>query len=116
MNWSEPLTRFAMEADFDCFLLAGRYTLLEQGALDELLPAVAARGASIIAGGVLNSGVLIDPHAGAFYDYAPAPESVLVKARELQRVCGKYDVPLRAAALQFPLAHPQVSCVVVGAR
>lgn len=116
MNWSEPLARFAEEAAFDCFLVAGRYTLLEQGALDELLPTAAARGASIIAGGVLNSGLLVDPHPGAYYNYAVAPEDVLERARRLQEVCAEYEVPLRAAALQFPLAHPQVACVVVGAR
>ena len=116
MNWSEPLARFANEADFDCFLLAGRYTLLEQGALDDLFPAVAAQGASVIAGGVLNSGLLVDPHPGAFYNYSPAPDNLVAKAQRLQQVCQKYEVPLRAAALQFPLAHSRVACVVVGAR
>jgi aryl-alcohol dehydrogenase-like predicted oxidoreductase len=116
MNWSEPLARFAREADFDCFLLAGRYTLLEQGALDELMPAVAERGASVIAGGVLNSGVLVDPRPGATYNYAPAPEDIVARAAALQAACAEFGVPLRAAAMQFPLAHPQVPCVVLGAR
>jgi aryl-alcohol dehydrogenase-like predicted oxidoreductase len=116
MNWSAPLARFASEADFDCFLLAGRYTLLEQGALDELLPEAVARDISIVAGGVYNSGVLIDPRPGASYDYAPADAAVLERAQALQAVCAEFSVPLRAAALQFPLAHPAVASVVVGAR
>jgi len=116
MNWSEPLARFALEADFDCFLLAGRYTLLEQGALDELMPAVTERGASIIAGGVLNSGVLADPQKNAYYNYAPAPEEIVIRATRLQQACGEFDVPLRAAAIQFPLGHPRVASVVLGAR
>jgi D-threo-aldose 1-dehydrogenase len=116
MNWSEPLARFAREASFDCFLLAGRYTLLEQGALDELMPAVAARGASVIAGGVFNSGVLTDPRPGAMYNYVPAPEEIVTRALRLKKACDEFGVPLRAAAVQFPLGHPQVACVVVGAR
>jgi D-threo-aldose 1-dehydrogenase len=116
MNWSEPLARFAREAEFDCFLLAGRYTLLEQGALDELLPEVTERSMSIVAGGVYNSGVLIDPRPGAHYDYAPAAPEVIDRAQALQAACAQFDVPLRAAAIQFPLAHPAVASVVVGAR
>ena len=116
MNWSEPLAAFAQEAAFDCFLLAGRYTLLEQDALDELLPRVVDRGMSIIAGGVYNSGLLIDPVDGATYNYFPAPDDVLARARAIAEVCDRHGVPLRAAALQFPLAHPAVATVVVGAR
>lgn len=116
MNWSEPLARFAREADFDCLLVAGRYTLLEQGALDELMPAVTERGASIIAGGVLNSGVLADPQKAAYYNYAPAPEEIVARATRLQQACEEFDVPLRAAAIQFPLGHPRVASVVLGAR
>ena len=116
MNWSEPLAQFAREADFDCFLLAGRYTLLEQGALDELMPAAAERGTSIIAGGVLNSGILADPRPGATYNYAPAPDDVVQHAAALATACAEFGVPLRAAAIQFPLGHPQVASVVLGAR
>jgi D-threo-aldose 1-dehydrogenase len=116
MNWSEPLARFAEEGEFDCFLLAGRYTLLEQHAMDELLPIAVGRRISIIAGGVYNSGLLVDPRPGAFYDYAPAPDELIERARQLKAVCAEFDVPLRAAAIQFPLAHPAVACVVVGAR
>ncbi|HEX5264062.1 MAG TPA: aldo/keto reductase [Phenylobacterium sp.] len=116
MNSVEPLTRFAHEADFDVFLLAGRYTLLEQTALDELFPMVQERGISIIAGGVFNSGLLIAPGPGAMFDYAPASEEIVEKATALEAVCREFDVPLRAAALQFAAAHPAVTSVVVGAR
>ncbi len=116
MNYSEPLTRFVEELDIDCVLCAGRYTLLEQGALDDLLPAVAARGASVIAGGVLNSGVLADPGPNATYNYVPAPDAVRERALQLRETCASFDVPLRAAAMQFPLAHPNVATVVIGAR
>jgi D-threo-aldose 1-dehydrogenase len=116
MNVSAPLAAFASEADFDCFLLAGRYTLLEQGALDELMPAVAERGASIIAGGVYNSGVLADPQRAQYYNYAPAPPDIVARAVRLGQACAEFDVPLRAAAIQFPLGHPLVASVVIGAR
>jgi D-threo-aldose 1-dehydrogenase len=116
MNWSEPLTRFATEGDFDCFLVAGRYTLLEQDSLDDLMPACTERGISIIAAGVYNSGLLANPVPGTTYNYAPAPPELVERARRLQSACKEFDVPLRAAALQFPLAHPAVACVIVGAR
>lgn len=116
MNSSEPLARFARDADFDVFLLAGRYTLLEQHSMDDLLPAAAERGTSIIAGGVYNSGVLADPDAQARYDYADAPEDVVRRARALRDACAAFDVPLRAAAAQFPLAHPSVATVAIGSR
>jgi D-threo-aldose 1-dehydrogenase len=116
MNYVDPLVRFAQEADFDVFLLAGRYTLLEQTALDELFPLVEERGISIVAGGVFNSGLLIEPKPGAMYDYAPASGDIIDKARALEAVCRQFDVPLRAAALQFSAAHPAVTAVVIGAR
>lgn len=116
MNFVEPLIRFAREADFDVFLLAGRYTLLEQTPLDELFPLVEERGISIVAGGVFNSGLLIAPKPGATYDYAPASNEIIEKARAIEAVCRQFDVPLRAAALQFTAAHPAVTSVVIGAR
>jgi D-threo-aldose 1-dehydrogenase len=116
MNVSAPLTRFAREGDFDCFLLAGRYTLMEQDALDDLLPEALERSISIIAGGVYNSGLLADPRPGANYNYAPAPPELIERATQLKSVCAEFDVPLRAAAIQFPLAHPAVATAVVGAR
>jgi D-threo-aldose 1-dehydrogenase len=116
MNQSEMLARFAREGDFDCFLLAGRYTLLEQGALDELLPLCRERGITIIAGGVYNSGILADPNPRAHYNYAAAPAHLLERAQRLGDVCARHRVPLKAAAIQFPLGHPAVSTVVIGCR
>jgi D-threo-aldose 1-dehydrogenase len=116
MNWAEPLARFAEERDFDCLLIAGRYTLFEQDCLDGLLAGALDRGVSIIAGGVLNSGLLVDPGPGSTYNYAPAAPDVLERALRLKTTCDEFEVPLRAAALQFPLAHPAVASIIVGAR
>jgi D-threo-aldose 1-dehydrogenase len=116
MNQAEMLTRFAREGDFDCFLLAGRYTLLDQVALKELLPECLKRGIAIIAGGVYNSGILADPKPGAHYDYQSAPAELLERAQSIRNVCARHGVPIKAAALQFPLGHPAVTCVVVGCR
>jgi D-threo-aldose 1-dehydrogenase len=116
MNQSAMLTEFARTGSFDCFLLAGRYTLLDQSALGDLLPECRRRGIAIIAGGVFNSGVLADPVDGATYDYRPASPAILAKARAIAAVCARHDVPLRAAALQFPLGHPAVATVLVGMR
>ena len=103
--------------DIDCILLAGRYTLLEQAALDALLPMCTQRGVSILCGGPFNSGVLAaGSRAGAktHYNYAPPPAAVLARVAQLEAVCDEFDVPLQAAALQFPLGHPSVSSVVAG--
>ncbi|MDF2961336.1 MAG: putative aldo/keto reductase [Paenibacillus sp.] len=117
MNQSEMLTRFAQEADFDCFLLAGRYTLLDQSALKDLMPAAADKGISIFIGGPLNSGILADPYSNnPMFNYGPAAAEWIEKARNLDKVCGRYGVPLKAAALQFPFAHPAVASVLTGAR
>jgi D-threo-aldose 1-dehydrogenase len=113
MNQTRMLTRFATEADFDCFLVAGRYTLLDRSAADELLPLCERRGIAVICGGVYNSGVL---SGGTTYDYAPAPAAVKRRVTELEEICAHHGVPLKAAAIQFPLTHPAVTCVVVGAR
>jgi D-threo-aldose 1-dehydrogenase len=116
MNQSEMLTRFAREGEFDCFLLAGRYTLLEQGALDELLPVCLEQGIAIIAGGVYNSGILADPKPGAHYNYKAAPAHLLERAQRIRAVCERHGVSLKAAAVQFPLGHPAVASVVIGCR
>jgi D-threo-aldose 1-dehydrogenase len=116
MNQSAMLARFAREGDFDVFLLAGRYTLLDQDALPELLPLCAERGVAIFVGGVMNSGVLADPRSGSRFDYKPAPDAVVERARRLAAVCERHDVPLRAAAIQFPLAHPAVRSLIAGVR
>ncbi|MBY0274534.1 aldo/keto reductase [Candidatus Binatia bacterium] len=116
MNQSALLARFVREADVDCVLLAGRYTLLDQSGLDELLPLCVQRGTSVIAGGVFNSGLLADPSPGATYDYAPASAELVARARRLAGVCARHGVDLKSAALRFPLAHPAVACVLTGAR
>jgi D-threo-aldose 1-dehydrogenase len=103
------------EADFDVFLLAGRYTLLEQTALDRFLPRCAARDVSIIVGGPFNSGVLVEGvKPGAHYNYGQASAEILDRVRRLEAVCLAHATPLAAAALQFPLAHPQVVSVIPG--
>jgi D-threo-aldose 1-dehydrogenase len=116
MNQAEMLTRFARDGNFDCFLLAGRYTLLDQVALKELLPVCLEQGIAIIAGGVYNSGILADPKPGAHYNYAAAPAPLLERARRIRAVCERHCVPLMAAAVQFPMGHPAVNAVVVGCR
>lgn len=106
--------RAAMEiGDWDAFLLAGRYTLLEQAPLDDLLPACQAAKLSVIIGGPFNSGVLV---GGDTWNYAAAPAEVTTRVAELQRVADEHGVPLPAAALQFPLAHPAVASVIPGVR
>jgi D-threo-aldose 1-dehydrogenase len=116
MNQAEMLTRFARAADFDCFLLAGRYTLLDQVALKELLPVCVERGVAVIAAGVYNSGILGDPKPGTHYNYQDAPAETIDRAQRIRDVCERHHVPLRAAAVQFPLGHPAVQTVVVGCR
>ena len=116
MNQPEMLVRFAREADFDCFLVAGRYTLLDQVALLDLLPLCFERGIAVILGGVYNSGILADPRPGAMFDYAPAASALVERAQHLQAVCRRHGVPLKAAAIQFPLAHPAVTSLLLGAR
>ena len=117
MNQSEMLARFAREGDFDCFLLAGRYSLLEQGALDELFPLCEQKNIGVMLGGTYNSGILAKKlQPGAKYNYADAPPEVLERARRLQAVASRYEVSLKAAASQFALAHPVVATVIPGTR
>jgi D-threo-aldose 1-dehydrogenase len=116
MNQTEMLVRFAREAHFDCFLLAGRYTLLDQAGLKELLPICLERGISIIAGGVFNSGILADPRPGAPYNYSPASPELVQRAQRMKAICERNGVSLTAAAVQFPLQHPAVASVLVGCR
>lgn len=105
------------QGDFDCFLLAGRYTLLEQEALDEFLPLCEQRNAAIILGGGYNSGILATGAvAGAKYNYNPAPAEIMTKTAAIEAVCQQYEVPLAAAALQFVVAHPCIPTNVPGTR
>ena len=103
--------------DFDCFLLAGRYTLLEQDALDEFLPLCEQRGAAVVVGGGFNSGILATgARPGAKYNYAPAPQAILDKVARIEAVCTAHGVPLPAAALQFVVAHPAIPSFIAGTR
>jgi D-threo-aldose 1-dehydrogenase len=105
------------ELDLDCALLAGRYTLLEQGALAPFLAECVQRAVGVVIGGPFNSGVLATGvRAGAKFNYADAPPEVLLRVRRLQQTCEEFGVPLAAAALQFPLAHPAVVSCIPGAR
>lgn len=102
-------------SDFDVMLLAGRYTLLEQAALDDFLPLCAAREVAVIIGGPFNSGILAaGSGGGGHYDYGAVPPEILARVVALEAICARHDVPLPAAALQFPLAHPQVVAVIPG--
>ncbi|MEV7405717.1 aldo/keto reductase [Streptomyces sp. NPDC091267] len=116
MNQTAMLTRFVRDTDVDVVLCAGRFTLLDQSALTGLLPEAAARGRSVVVGGVFNSGLLADPRPGATYDYAAAPPDLLDRALRLKDVAEAHGVPLRAAALHYPLTHPAVAGVLVGTR
>ena len=116
MNQTPVLTQLVRACDLDVVLLAGRYTLLDQSSMNDLLPACRDRGTLVIAGGVFNSGVLVDPSEDARFDYIPAASNVIAKARAIQDVCTRYGVSLAAAAIQFPLAHPQVGSLLIGAR
>ncbi|WP_159715393.1 aldo/keto reductase [Geminicoccus flavidas] len=103
--------------DFDCFLLAGRYTLLEQEALDGFLPLCVERGASVVLGGGYNSGILATGAVpGAKYNYRPAPEEIMERVRRIEAVCQRHQVPLKAASLQFVLAHPAIVSNIPGTR
>jgi D-threo-aldose 1-dehydrogenase len=113
MNQVEMLCRFAREADPDCFLVAGRWTVLDRAAGAELLPLCEERGIAVIAGGVFNSGVLA---GGDTFDYQVAPPEVLTRVEELENTCVRHGAPLKAAAVQFPLRHPAVASVLVGCR
>jgi D-threo-aldose 1-dehydrogenase len=116
MNQAPMLTRFVTDTDVDVVLVAGRYTLLDQSAGRELLPAAHDKGVSVLAGGVFNSGLLAAPTANARYDYQPAPAHLVSRARRLEAICAQFGVPLRAAAARFPLRHPAVASVLIGAR
>ena len=116
MNQSEMLARFAEAAPVDCFLLAGRYTLLDQGALTTLFPVCQAKGIGIILGGIYNSGILASPRAGAKFNYEDADAALVGRALALEALCRKHGTELKAAAVQFCMAHPAVTVALQGAR
>ncbi len=101
-------------ADVDVFLLAGRYTLLEQAPLEGFLPRCVARGVGVIVGGPFNSGALVETNGTLHYNYEAAPCEIVERVGRLRRVCVTHGIPLAAAALQFPLAHPAVLSVIPG--
>jgi len=117
INEWQPAQWLVERGDFDIFLLAGRYTLLEQEALDSFLPLCLARGVGIVIGGPYNSGVLATgARPGAFYNYNPAPDWVLAKVAKIEAVCAAHKVRLVDAAFQFPLLHPAVVSIIPGAQ
>jgi D-threo-aldose 1-dehydrogenase len=99
--------------DWDAFLLAGRYTLLEQSPLDDLIPKCLQRGTTLVIGGPLNSGILAGRDT---WNYAAAPPEIVTRVKQIEAVCKSHNVPLPAAALQFPLANPVVSAIIPGPR
>jgi D-threo-aldose 1-dehydrogenase len=113
VNEAKPIADALAYGQWDCFLLAGRYTLLEQAPLVDLLPAVGKHGASIIVGGPFNSGILV---GGDTWNYTRAPEDLMRRAKAMAEVCAAHKVPLPTAALKFPLAHPVVASVIPGPR
>lgn len=116
VNEWEICQRLAKQGDFDCFLLAGRYTLLEQEALTSFLPLCEKRGIGIVLGGPYNSGILATGAiAGAKYNYAAAPAEILQRVRKIERVCAAHDVGLAEAALHFVAAHPAMVSIIPGA-
>jgi D-threo-aldose 1-dehydrogenase len=111
------LTRFAEAGDFDAFLLPGKYTLLDQSALDELLPICLRKNISVIVGTPYGSGILATgSRAGAKFNYEDADPQMLERVRKMEAVCARYEVPLQAAALQFSFGHPAVASIIPGAR
>jgi D-threo-aldose 1-dehydrogenase len=117
MNQWQMELQFARSGHCDCFLLAGRYTLLDQTALPEFLPYCVEHRISVIAGGPYNSGILaVGARQGATFNYRAAAPEMMDKAQRINAVCARYEVPLKAAALQFILAHPAIASVIPGAR
>ncbi|MEV0251786.1 aldo/keto reductase [Nocardia sp. NPDC050712] len=116
LNLDDFLLRMVRNLDLDVILCAGRYTLLEQPAARELLPACEERDVSVVVGGPFNSGLLANPDEHAHYEYDEAPKEKVERARQLAEICKSHNVPLQAAALQYPLRHHQIASVLVGCK
>ena len=118
MNQSEMLAEFVKRTDLDVIMLAGRYTLIEQDSLDNLMPLAHEHNVSIVAAGVFNSGLLSKdrPSSDATYNYAPAPQELIARVNEIAEICESHGVSLPAAAARFPLGHSSVSNICLGAR
>lgn len=116
INEADVCARFAEAGDFDTVLMAGRYSLLEQGGAERFLPLALRKGIGVILGGVYNSGILATgPVPGARYNYRPAPPEILERVRRIETVCRAHGVALADAALRFPMGHPAVASIVLGA-
>ncbi|MFI7678196.1 aldo/keto reductase [Actinophytocola sp. NPDC049390] len=115
MNFDKVLAEFVRRSDVDTVMVAGRYTLLEQPALDELLPLCEERGVRVMAAGVFNSGILATPTPGTTYNYEQAPAALVERAQRIAEVCGRFGVDLPTAAIAMPARHPAVEAVVLGA-
>lgn len=115
MNFDTVLAEFVRRSDVDVVMIAGRYTLLEQPALDELLPLCTQRGVAVLAAGVFNTGILASPKPGSTYNYTEAPASLVERAQRIAGVCTRHGVELPVAAIALPAVHPAVASVVLGA-
>ena len=116
MNYCPPTVKAVVETDIDIVLIAGRYSLLDQSAQDQLFKETMKRKVSVMIGGVYNSGILANPVAGATFHYAPAPDEIIAKAQKIRDLLATFNVSLTAAAIQFPLRHPAVTTVLTGSR
>lgn len=116
MNYVEPALEIMKNTDLDIALIAGRYTLLDQIAQEELFPYALANNIDISMGGVLNSGVLANPAPGATYNYLPASDEIIARAKKICDFLKERSIPLIAAAVQFPMRHPAVTSIVTGPR
>jgi D-threo-aldose 1-dehydrogenase len=116
INLAAMAERFVRESDIDCVLIAGCYSLIEDSAAQGFFPACRESGVAVLAAGVYESGILANPHAGANFRYEKASEELVARVAKIAGICARYEVPLPAAALQYVLAHPDVTAVVIGAR
>ncbi len=116
INEADVAADFLRAGDFDCVMMAGRYTLLDQGAMDDFFPLAESKGVEVIGAGVFNSGILAQtpPYHKPMYDYAEASEDIVDHATRIAAVCHRYNVAPQAAAVQFPLFHPAVKTIVLG--
>jgi len=116
MNQSAMPTRFIEEGGIDVVLIAGRYSIIDQSAAVDLMPAAAKHGTAVVVGGVFNSGVFMNPSTTSYFNYEPAPQSIVDQVLAVHDVCREFDVHPAAAALQFPLRHPATATVLSGGR
>jgi len=116
MNYCAPSIKAVKEMDLDIILIAGRFSLLDQSAQEQLFKECKKKNTGVVIGGVYNSGILANPVAGATYDYAPASDELIKKAQRIKQLLADFNIPLTAAAIQFPLRHPAVTAVLTGSR